>query len=78
MSVHEAAIVLHALVVVVVLIAQVLLDKFLKVEKPVIHVGFALHLKNAIHHVFAHASLNQIFQMMSLVKNSKRVFAQNF
>jgi hypothetical protein len=68
----------NARVAVVALIAQVLLVKSLKVAKPAIHAGFALHLKNAIHHVFAHASLNQIFLMMLLVKNLRRAFVQNF
>jgi hypothetical protein len=52
--------------------------KFLKVVKPVIHAGFVLLHKNGINLEFVRASSNQIFQMMSLVRNSKRVFAQSY
>jgi hypothetical protein len=52
--------------------------KFLKVVKSAIHVGFVLLHKNAINLEFVHASSNQIFLKMSLVKNSRRVFAQSY
>jgi hypothetical protein len=50
-------------------IAQELLDKFLKVAKSAIHVGFDLLHKNVINREFVHVSLNQIFQKMLQVKN---------
>jgi hypothetical protein len=52
--------------------------KFLKVVKLVIHAGFVPLHKNVTNQEFVHVSLNQIFLKMSLVKNSKRVFAQSF
>jgi hypothetical protein len=51
--------------------------RYLKVAKSVIHAGFGLLHKSAINREFVHASLNQISQMMSRVKNSKRVFARS-
>jgi hypothetical protein len=62
-------------------VAQTALEqrvKFLKVVKSVIHAGFGQLHKNAINREFVHVSLNQIFLKMSLVKNSKKVFVQNF
>jgi peptide subunit release factor 1 (eRF1) len=73
----------HNLVKIVLLaeVAQTALEqrvKFLKVVKSVIHAGFGQLHKNAINREFVHVSLNQIFLKMSLVKNSKKVFVQNF
>jgi hypothetical protein len=50
-------------------IAQVLLVKFRKVVKSVIHAGFGLLHRNAINHAFVHVSLNQIFLKTLLVKS---------
>jgi hypothetical protein len=52
--------------------------KFLRVVKSAIHAGFVPLHKNAISREFVHASSNQIFLKMSLVKSLKRVFVQNF
>jgi hypothetical protein len=60
------------------LIAQVQRVKSLKVVKSLIHAGFVPPHKSAINHVFAPASLSQIFLKMSQVKNLKRVFAQSY
>jgi hypothetical protein len=62
----------------VVQTALVLRVKFLKVVKSAIHAGFVPLHKNAISREFVHASSNQIFLKMSLVKSLKRVFVQNF
>jgi hypothetical protein len=62
----------------VVQTALVLRVKFLKVVKSAIHAGFVPLHKNAINREFVHASSNQIFLKMSLVKSLKRVFVQNF
>jgi hypothetical protein len=51
--------------------------KFLKVVKSAIHAGFVPLHKNAINREFVHASSNQIFLRMSLVKNSRKVFVQS-
>jgi hypothetical protein len=53
------------------------LDTFLKAVKSVIHAGFVLHRKNEINHELGLASLNQIFQKMSQVRNLKRAYAQS-
>jgi hypothetical protein len=58
-------------------IALVQRDKFPRGVKSVIHAGFAQLHKSAINLAFVRASLNQIFLMMSPVKNSKRVFVLN-
>jgi hypothetical protein len=68
----------NVLLVVDDLIAQVQRVKSLKVVKSVIHAGFVPLHKSAINHVFAPASLNQIFLKMLQVKSLKRVSAQNF
>jgi hypothetical protein len=62
----------------VVQIAPVQRVKFLRVVKSAIHAGFDQLHKNAINREFVHVSLNQIFLKMSLVRNSKRVFAQSY
>jgi hypothetical protein len=62
----------------VVLTALGQLVKFLKVVKSAIHAGFVPLHKNAINRAFVHVSSSLIFLRMSLVKNSRRVFAQNF
>jgi ABC-type enterochelin transport system ATPase subunit len=60
------------------LIAQVQRVKSLKVVKSAIHAGFVPPHKSAINHVFAPASLNQIFLKMSQVKSLRKVFAQSY
>jgi hypothetical protein len=49
-----------------------------QVVKLLIHAVFDQHLLKEILHAFVHEFLNQIFQMILLVKNLKKAFAQSY